>query len=121
TSVLWKVQGRTWLDGTAAAVPLYHPTFARFPAEVADILAPWSPILTYVTLAFEAAWILMIVPSSLLPFGLTRDYVRRRLILGGVALRVGILILMDVGLFSVAMIVSYAGLLTDRDFAVVRM
>jgi hypothetical protein len=116
-SVWSKLIGRSWWSGTAIAVALHHPTFARISPVVADRLLPLTPLMTFATLIFESTWLLLLVPRSLLPARLRRIELKRLLIVYGIVFHAAIFVLMDVGSFSIAMIASYCGLLTDEDFS----
>jgi hypothetical protein len=116
TSVWWKLMGRSWRAGTAMAIALHHPNFARFP-HVANALLPLTRVGTFAALAFESSWLLLLVPRSAIPERWRLIPLRRVLIVSGVLFHLSIFLLMDVGVFSIAMISSYCGLLTADDFA----
>ena len=106
TSVWWKLLGQTWVQGTAVAIPLHHPRFARVSPDVANALIPLTRFLTFSTLRFEAAWLLLLVPRSLVPQRFRVIPLKRMLIVSGILFHAGIFLLMDVGSFSIAMMAS---------------
>ncbi|TSC97813.1 MAG: hypothetical protein Greene101449_1081 [Candidatus Peregrinibacteria bacterium Greene1014_49] len=123
-SGLDKASGNMWLQGTAVASALHHPHFARWPMPVMDVISILSPLLSYAVLVFEFGWLLMLIPRSLsqeLPQLCAPHSVRRALLLGGILFHGSILLLMNVGSFSVAMLSGYFGLLLDKDFVDLRM
>lgn len=124
-SVTEKLSGSTWKDGSAVAIVLHHETFSRLSMHMADALTFLSPLLGYVTLLIQAGWVI------LLPLGLLSamgwlvstqgfDAWKRGLLLYGFFMHCGILLLMDVGTFSLTVFVAYTGLLIDNDFRAIR-
>lgn len=124
-SVIEKLSGTTWETGSAVAIVLHHGHFTRLPLWAADNLTFLSPALSYFTLLSQGAWILLL-PLGLLsacrivigPKGF--DTAKRALILCGILVHGGILLLLDVGTFSLTVFVAYLGLLTDNDFRAIR-
>jgi predicted DCC family thiol-disulfide oxidoreductase YuxK len=120
TSLWYKLLGTMWLNGTAVEAALHHPVFTRWPAHIINVLMPTIGFADYASLVFEAAWLLMLVPRWLselmLPKVLHRIPLRRLLIFGGILFHGGIFLIMDAGVFSLAIFVAYLGLLRNRDF-----
>lgn len=123
-SSIEKFTGSMWRDGSAVAAILHHPHFSRLSPAVADMFAYTSPIGSYFALIAQAAWIVLL-PIGLL--SMTRilsthafNTWKRTLILCGVLVHGGIFLLMDVGTFSLTILVSYLGLLLDDDFRAIR-
>ena len=120
-SLLDKLKGEMWLTGTATASVLHHPHFARWPMWVSDWMSTASVPLSYGTILFEALWLLLLFPRPLvlplLPTRLHGISLKRWLLLAGVAFHGGIFLFLDVGSFSIAMMVAYLGLLLNSDFA----
>ena len=125
SSVSEKLNGSTWEEGSAVAIVLHHETFSRLSTQMADTLTFLSPLLTYSTLLIQSGWIV------LLPLGLLSatgwfvhsqgfDAWKRGLLLYGTFMHGGILLLMDVGTFSLTVFVAYSGLLIDNDFRAIR-
>lgn len=119
-----KVLGTSWWDGLAPGIALHHTHFTRFPLWVADYLSPLSPFIAGYTLTFDLGWALLLIPAKTMK-RLTRGHLRwetmkRFLLLAGVGFHLGIHILMDVSLFSYAMITAYCGALLGDDFRAMR-
>ena len=105
TAIL-KAHGTTWLDGTALHLVLTNGEFSRFPGT-------WLPhypivinLLTHVALLIE----------FLLPAFLWFRATRLWMIALGVMLHLGILVTMNVNLFSEMMIASYLTFLAPDEF-----
>lgn len=114
-----KLRGDMWLDGTAVASVLHHTDFSRWPMPVMNLVSVSSPIMSYGTLAFEFAWVLLLIPRSVwarLPQIFERHSLRRALLFGGLLFHGAIFVMMDVGSFSLAMLAGYVGLLLRDDF-----
>lgn len=112
TSLWWKLLGDMWADGTAVSAALHHKVFLNWPYGVVNLLMPFAPFITWATLAWEAAWLLLLVP---------RTTVAKRVVLaGGVLFHGSIAFFMNVGSFPYALFAGYLGLLDDRDRAWLR-
>lgn len=111
-SSLWtKLLGETWIDGTAVGIALQHPHFARF--DLPRIFVEGvSPLLTYMTLGWEAMWLLLLIPGWK-----KHDALKQFLLVTGVIFHIAIAILFDVGSFSFAVLVAYVGLLSAKEVA----
>ena len=122
TTGWYKLMGPTWWNGNAVAIVLHHPTFARFPGRVADVLSIASSAVGYALILWELTWILMIIPKPIfeLAFLGSKERFKRWLLLIGVVIHVGIFILFDVGSFSAAMLTAYLGMLDGNDFEALR-
>lgn len=124
-SVIEKLQGETWKDGTAVSIVLHHENFSRLPLALADHINFLSPIISYFTLASQMAWGVLLPLGALSAFRLgigSRgfDAWKRALLLSGVIIHGSILLFMDVGTFSLTIFVAYCGLLLDNDFRSIR-
>ncbi len=118
TSFWTKILGTMWENGTAVQVTFHHPLFARFPAWFVDSVYPATPHFDRVALAWQGAWVLLLIPAwftSFLPRILPRIPLRRILMGIGIPFHLGIFIMMDAGSFSPAMFVAYLGLLREED------
>lgn len=111
TSFWWKMLGTTWKAGTATEIALHHPLFSRWP-EFAENFLPLLPFVTYATLAFELLWIIMLLPRQWRPIP-----VKMALLAAGMLFHLSILVFMDAGSFSLAMMALYCGLLREEDIA----
>lgn len=111
TSLWWKLLGTTWLAGTATEIALHHSLFSRWP-EFSETFLPLLPLLTYATLFFEFLWVIMLLPRQWRPIP-----VKMALLGAGVLFHLSILVFMDAGSFSLAMIAFYFGLLREEDIA----
>jgi predicted DCC family thiol-disulfide oxidoreductase YuxK len=119
TSVWYKGMGMMWKNGTAVTAALQHEIFVRWPREVISFFILGAPFITYLTIAFEAMWLMLLIPRSFTRWLMGWEFqprLKRWLILAGIAFHGGIFVLMDVGSFSIAMMVGYFGLLIDEDF-----
>jgi len=122
-SLWYKSLGDMWWSGTAAVSALHHPTFVRWPLWFMDYLSPFAVFMNFFTLFVHIGWVSLLIPEWLTePFPRwTWHGSRRRLFLMlGAVFHGSILIIMDAGSFSLAMMAGYAGLLLEEDFALVR-
>lgn len=104
-SGMWKFFGPAWRDGSAVFYALSNNVFHRFPTPLPPESASFLAVATYVTLAFE------------LGFGvlLWHTWTRRFALVAGVVLHLGLWITMELGLFSWFMIASYLAFISpDR-------
>src|SRR3989344_4896754 len=116
-----KVLGDMWIMGTAVNSALHHPHFARAPLWMMDLLAPASPAISYAVLVFEFLWISLLLPAPMLRLiDLSKGTVKRALLIFGLLFHGGFFVLMDVGGFSWAMMMTYLGPLTGSDFDALR-
>lgn len=119
TSLWWKLLGSMWRDGTAVGAALHHMVFLKRPYAVMNELMPFAVSINYATLLWEAAWLLLLIPTSIrqrIPLLGTLP-LKRFLLTGGILFHGGIAFFMDVGCFSYAMLASYLGLLDETDRA----
>lgn len=114
TSLQWKLLGDAWMNGVAAEIALHHPTFSRWPAFTEHFL-PLLPFVTYATLVFEFSWIILLLPRAWRPIPM-----KLSLLGAGVLFHLSILVFMDAGSFSLAMMGLYLGLLREEDIAWLR-
>lgn len=121
-SVWSKLLSDTWKFGTAIPSMLQHPSYSRVLGPIADVLSAHSTALTYGALAYETAWLLLLIPQpfiDLLP--VVRKGGLRRLLIGwGILFHLMIDRLMRVGVFFPAMTAGLIGLLQGEDFERVR-
>ncbi|MDA1209240.1 MAG: DCC1-like thiol-disulfide oxidoreductase family protein [bacterium] len=111
--------GTMWWDGTAAAAVYHHTHFTMFPKWVMDILSGGTAIVSYFTLIYELAWMFILVPhfiSRRLPQVIHPGSYKRALLLGGLIFHLGIGLTMNVGIFVVAILVMYLGLMLPEDW-----
>lgn len=119
SSLWWKLLGDMWWDGTAVGASLHHMVFIRWPYAAMNYLMPFASYADWGTLAWEAAWLLLLIPAGLwrrIP-GVGHLPIKRLVMAGGVAFHGSIALLMDVGVFPFAIGASYLGLLDDADRA----
>lgn len=107
SSGLWKLVGTSWREGTALHFVLNNHLYARFPGPLSPHLEALAMVATYLTLAWELAFPLMLLTSV----------TRRLALLAGVVLHIGIWATMEVGLFSWVMLVGYLSFLDPRQVA----
>ncbi len=118
TSTWTKLLGTMWIDGTAIQTTLHHPAFARWSPALMSPLIPLSSFTDYAALVWQALWVFLLVPrfvTDLLPRQLSSIPLRRILIIGGILFHGAIYVLLDAGVFSLAMFVAYIGLLREND------
>jgi len=109
TSLWWKLLGDTWTNGVAVETALHHPLFSRWP-EFTERFLPLLPWVTHGTLILEASWLLMLLPRQWRPIPLKMGVMAL-----GIVFHLSILIFMDAGSFSLAMMALYLGLLREED------
>lgn len=122
TAAWTKMLGSMWWDGSAISIALRHPFFSRVPLWFLPIVDHTAWLVSHVVLVSQFAWILfLVVPlaTGVIP-SLKKSLARvpwRLFIIGANAIvHLLIAIMMDVGLFSYAMIAGYLGLLQTEDF-----
>lgn len=115
TSLWWKLQGTMWLNGTAVETALHHPLFADPTVTVLEPLMFLAPFITWAVLAFEAVWILLLIPQNI--WKRLRIPLKRIILIAGVLFHGSIALFMDVGSFSWAIVAAYLGLLDASDRA----
>lgn len=123
TSLWYKLLGTMWVNGTAVEATFHHPIFVRWPMWVMNMLMPAAGLGDYLALFWQGMWLLLLIPrrvTDLLPARVPRFPLKRLLIGGGVLFHGGILLLMDAGVFSLAVFTAYLGLLLADDFAWLR-
>jgi predicted DCC family thiol-disulfide oxidoreductase YuxK len=121
-----KFEGITWSGGSAVSIALHLPDFTRLSPMMADLSVLISPYASWFVLITQTAWVLLLILpllawSGVRVFqGLNRGTVKRGLLLAGVLVHGGIVLTMDVGMFSFAVFTAYLGLLLDDDFRAIR-
>lgn len=111
SSAWQKLLGEMWWDGTALAIALQHPHFARWP-DIAVNMPSWLSLsLAWVIIAWELVWLLLLVPRKFLSrmLGLSSVSTRHFFLLSGVAFHFLILLFLKVGSFSPAVLAGYLG------------
>lgn len=124
SAVMEKWSGTTWISGSAVAITLHHPHFTRLTPALANTVSYLSPMIGDFTLITQSLWIaLLIIPIfiwlNLLPKN-ANGTLKRALLLAGLLTHGGIMMLMDVGTFSLIVFAGYFGLLIDEDFSAMR-
>ena len=123
-SVWSKFLGATWRNGVAIAVVIQNEHFSRFLQQTLFRrgLIILSPVLNYLTMAFELSWLLLLIPRPVLDRlrPTSKGRLRRFLILCGLAFHIGIQFVMAVGSFIWAMSAGLLGLLEQEDFTALR-
>jgi hypothetical protein len=97
-SGLWKFNGELWRDGSAVHYASSLNVFHRFPFELPASLDLLTTVGTYVTLAWEIAF----------PVLLLHRWTRTLALVLGVLLHAGMAATLELGPFSAIMIASYA-------------
>lgn len=117
-----KMSGPTWFSGSAPAIAFHHGHFARLPVSMTDFLTLISPLISYFTVFSQMAWALLILLPLLAVIDLTipTSGMKRFLIFCGILVHGGILVMMDVGTFSLSVFAAYCGLLLEKDFEAMR-
>jgi predicted DCC family thiol-disulfide oxidoreductase YuxK len=119
TSLWWKLLGDMWWDGSAVGAALHHMVFINWSYGVMNVFMPFAVFANHATLLFEAMWALLLIPSPLwqrIPL-IGRLPIKRLLLAAGLLFHGSIALLMDVGCFPFAMLVTYLGLLDENDRA----
>jgi uncharacterized membrane protein YphA (DoxX/SURF4 family) len=96
-TVILKLSGEHWPGGTAVWYAMNLVDLARFPVPIWIIAPPVGAVLTWLTLAVELG----------VGVGVWFGRTRAAALIGGVLLHLGILMTMDIGPFSLVMLVSY--------------
>ncbi len=125
SSALHKFAGTTWPGGSAASIALHLPDFTRLSPATADMTVLISPYASWFVLITQVAWILLLILPVLAWLGFPRiktlnGTLKRTLLLAGVLVHGGIVLTMDVGMFSFVVFTAYLGLLLDDDFRTIR-
>jgi len=106
-SGLWKLNGQLWRDGSAVHYASALNVFHRFPLEV-PAASDWPMTIgTYVTLAWEIGF----------PLLLLHRWTRRLALVIGVLLHAGMAATLELGPFSGIMIASYVAFLQPEAMA----
>lgn len=118
TSLWYKLLGTMWIHGTAVEATFHHPVYTRLPEHVVNLMLPLLSIGDYFALIWHGLWLLLLIPKPLIDLlpG-PKIPLRRWIILGGIFFHGGILLMMDAGVFSLAVFSAYLGLLRDNDIA----
>ena len=102
----WKVVGPPWWDGSALYYAFAGSTFSRLGAAWAESI----PRVFFIAATVSVAWWEFLFP---LLVGLRR--LRRPALAFGVAMHLGILVTMNVGIFPYAMLACYPAFLTESE------
>jgi hypothetical protein len=100
-SGLWKLLGSAWRDGTAVYYALSSDVFQRFPGGVPPGIFWLSAAATYLTLAWEIAFPVLVIWRP----------TRRIALVLGVLLHLGTWMTMEIGAFSWMMLATYVAFL----------
>lgn len=117
TAGWYKLLDPMWRNGSGTVASMSHVEFARFGKPVRDVVAYFSVPLSWGTIGWQISWLIFLVPLSLrrrLPSWL-RHY-RLYMLAIGVIFHLIILILMDAGIFSIAMLAVYLGIADQDDY-----
>ncbi len=117
TAGWYKLLDPMWRNGSGTVASMSHVEFARFGSGVWDVVAYFSVPLSWGTIAWQLSWLVFLVPLSArrrLP-GWLRHY-RLAMLAVGVVFHLTILLLMDAGIFSIAMMAIYLGILDQDDY-----
>jgi uncharacterized membrane protein YphA (DoxX/SURF4 family) len=96
-TVVLKLMGEHWPDGTAVWYAFNLVDLARFRLADWVILPPIGAVITWLTMAVELS----------VGVGVWFDRTRRFALAAGILFHLGILLTMTIGLFSIVMLVSY--------------
>jgi hypothetical protein len=96
-SVLWKLAGIHWLDGTAAYYVMHLDEFKRFPVPAICATLWFSRLATWSTVATEAAMATLVWVRPL----------RRYVLCAGILLHLGLEYAMNIPLFQWVILASY--------------
>lgn len=120
TSVWSKLSGDMWIQGTAVAIALEHPHFAKYP-QLSNVLSIFSPLFSWATITLELAWALLLVPKRFIEKTfLKKGRLRRCLLVASFLFHLAIQILLIVGTFLYAMTTGLLGLVEGEDMNAVR-
>jgi hypothetical protein len=98
---LWKLNNVMWRDGSAVHYVLQNPQFRRFALLSSPTWDVWTTLATYVTLAWELGFALLVFHPR----------TRRWALASGVVMHLGMWALLELGPFSLMMVASYAAFL----------
>ncbi|TSC97345.1 MAG: hypothetical protein Greene101449_1229 [Candidatus Peregrinibacteria bacterium Greene1014_49] len=117
-----KMSGPTWFSGSAIAIAIHHGHFSRFPIAFTDWFTRFSPSIGYFTIFTQLGWALLIILPMFAWIGIRipTGGLKRFLIFSGIIVHTGILVMMDVGTFSLAVFTAYFGLLLEEDFEAIK-
>ena len=121
TQSLWsKLLGTMWLSGTAVGVALHHTHFGRFAlSPVADNLSTIGPILGWSVMLWEASWLFLLIPKTIIPNGVG-DAFRRTLLITSFFVHMSFSALLRLGSFTTAIPVILLGNLHGEDIVGMR-
>lgn len=109
-----------WTGGEILSISLHLEQFIRFPIKFFTIFEPWYVPMGLMTVFVQVAWIFHLTPYFIRKRLIWRQYpltLKQTIILGTTCMHLGILLLMDVDMFSISMIVCYFGLIDETDIA----
>lgn len=109
-----------WTGGEILSISLHLEQFVRFPIHFFNIFEPWYVPMGLVTVGVQIVWILHLTPHFIRKRLVWKHYpltLKQTIILGTALMHTGILIFMDVDMFSVTLLVSYVGLIDETDIA----
>ncbi len=121
TAAWFKLLDPMWRNGSGMVASMNHAEFARFGEPVAHFFAYFSVPLSWLTISWQLTWIVFLIPLSLRRRLPARWHGYRRWMLAiGVVFHLMILILLDAGIFSMAMFATYFGVLDQDDYDAIR-
>jgi len=101
---LWKLQSAHWRDGATIHYVLDSNVFRRIPHDLPRALDPVATILTYSTFFWELGFALMLL----------NRHTRKVALFIGVALHLGMALVMEIGPFHWVMLASYLSFLNPH-------
>lgn len=120
TSLWYKMLGEMWIDGTAVEAAFHHPVFARWPMWFMNLMMPAAGAGDYLALLWQGMWLLFLIPAWFIDLAWPKHFprlaFRRCMLAGGVLFHGGIFVMMDAGIFSLAVYTAFLGLLREEDF-----
>ncbi len=125
-SVWTKAIGTMWWDGSAVGIAVHHEHFARFSRPIANAISSLGVFEAAFVLVSQSLWpLLLLIPvlHTVLPYSkriIQTRIVRRAAVVCDSMVHIGILITMEVGIFSSAVLTGLIGTLKDEDFVALR-
>ena len=106
-SGIWKLFNEQWRDGSAIHYVMNSNVYRRFPVDVPAGLDWVTSLLTYSVLAWELAFVPLLLVRPL----------RRYALIGGIVMHLGMAATIEVGPFPWVMLASYVSFLDPNRFA----
>lgn len=118
-----KAQFAGWYDGSTIGLAFHHAHYMRIDQSVINLLSPFYQLVGLSVLVFQLSWGFLLLPTSIRKRMVIKRFpltLKQTLIVSGVLFHFGILLLMEVGTFSLVMLSGLAGLLLDKDIEKLR-